>query len=123
MPPRSTFALLAAVAVAAAVGASASSLGGLSEPGPGRRRVSRGVVQLNTGISSHFVLTASNVTAIALDGFPASCVGQTVYVTVASTAGAEAQASAALSGSTAVLSLPHPVAVSAVTSLSLVVSG
>jgi len=50
-------------------------------------------------------------------------VGQTVYVTVASTAGAEAQASAALSGSTAVLSLPHPVAVSAVTSLSLVVSG
>ena len=122
MPPRSTVALLAAVAVAAAVGASASSLGGLSSRSLGADASVVGSCS-NTGISSHFVLTASNVTAIALDGFPANCVGQTVYVTVASTAGAEAQASAALSGSTAVLSLPHPVAVSAVTSLSLVVSG
>ena len=122
MRSRPALAFTAAVAVAAAVGASASSLGGLSSRGVGADVSVVGSCS-NTGISSHFVLTASNVTAIALDGFPASCVGQTVYVTVASTAGAEAQASAALSGSTAVLSLPHPVAVSAVTSLSLVVSG
>ncbi len=122
MRSRPALAFAAAVAVAAAVGASASSLGGPSSRGVGADVSVVGSCS-NTGISSHFVLTASNVTAVALDGFPASCVGQTVYVTVASTAGAEAQASAALSGSTAVLSLPHPVAVSAVTSLSLVVSG
>jgi hypothetical protein len=122
MPPRRVFALLAAVAVAAGVGASASSLGGLSSRGLGADASVVGSCS-NAGISSHFVLTASNVTGVALDGFPASCLGQTVYVTVASTVGAEAQASVALSGSTAVLSLPHPVAVSAVTSLSLVVSG
>lgn len=121
MRSRPAFAF-AAVVVAVAVGAAASSLGGLSGSGLGADASVVGSCA-QTGINSHFVLSASNVTAIALDGFPASCLGQTVYVTVASNAGAEAQASAALSGNTAVLSLPQPVAVSAVTSLSLVVSG
>ena len=122
MPPRRTLAFFAAVVVAAAVGASASSLGGLSGSSLGAGAAVVGSCS-QSGINSHFVLTASDVTGVALDGFPASCLGQTVYVTVASNVGAEAQASVALSGNTAVLSLPHPVAVSAVTSLSLVVSG
>jgi hypothetical protein len=122
MPSRRAFALVAAVAVAAAVGASASSLGGLSDVGLGADGTVVGSCA-QSGITSHFVLSSSDVTAVALDGFPASCLGQTVYVTVAGSAGAEAQASAALSGNTALLSLPHPVAVSAVTSLSLVISG
>jgi hypothetical protein len=122
MRSRPAFAFVAAVAVAAAVGASASSLGGLSSRGLGADAPVVGSCA-QTGINSRFVLSSTNVTAIALDGFPASCLGQTVYVTVASSAGAEAQTSAALSGSTALLPLPHPVAVSAVTSLSLVVSG
>jgi hypothetical protein len=122
MPSRRAFALVAAVAVAAAVGASASSLGGLSGVGLGADGTVVGSCA-QSGITSHFVLSSSDVTAVALDGFPASCLGQTVYVTVAGSAGAEAQASAALSGNTALLSLPHPVAVSAVTSLSLVISG
>jgi hypothetical protein len=122
MRSRRALALVAAVAVAAAVGASASSLGGLSSRGLGADASVVGSCA-QTGIDSHFVLSSSNVTAIALDGFPTSCLGQTVSVTVASSAGAEAQASGALSGSTAVLTLPHPVAVSAVTSMSLVVSG
>jgi hypothetical protein len=122
MRSRPAFAFVAAVAVAAAVGASASSLGGLSSRGLGADAPVVGSCA-QTGINSRFVLSSTNVTAIALDGFPASCLGQTVYVTVASSAGAEAQTSAALSGSTALLLLPHPVAVSAVTSLSLVFSG
>jgi hypothetical protein len=122
MSSRRALALAGAVAVAAAVGASASSLGGLSSRGVGADASVVGSCA-QTGIASHFVLTSSNVTAIALDGFPAGCLGQTVFVTVASSAGAEAQTSAALSGTTALLPLPHPVAVSAVTSLSLVVSG
>jgi hypothetical protein len=122
MRPRSALPFAAAVLAAAAVGAAASSLGGLSSPGLGADTAVVGSCS-QTGISSQFVLAATNVTAIALDGFPPSCLGQTVRVTVASNAGAEAEASAALSGSTALLALPHPVAVSAVTSLSLVVSG
>jgi hypothetical protein len=122
MRSRPAFALVTAVAVAAAVGASASSLGGLSGGGLGADASVVGSCA-SSGINSHFVLSASNVTAVALDGFPAGCLGQTVFVTVASSAGAEAEASVALSGNTALLALPHPVAVSAVTSLSLVVSG
>lgn len=122
MPSRPAFAFVAAVAVAAAVGASASSLGGLSGQGVGAGAAVVGSCT-NSGISSHFVLSSSDVTAVALDGFPASCLGQTVYVTVAGSAGAEAQASAALTGNTALLPLPQPVAVSSVTWLSLVVSG
>jgi hypothetical protein len=122
MRSRRSLALAAAVAVAGLVGGSASSLGGLSSRGLGADASVVGSCA-QTGIASHFVLSSSNVTAIALDGFPASCVGQTVSVTVASSAGSEAQASAALSGSTALLPLPHPVAISVVTSLSLVVSG
>ena len=121
MPSRRAVALVAAVAVAAAVGASASSLGGVPSLGLGADGSVVGSCA-QSGITSHFVLSSSNVTAVALDGFPASCLGQTVYVTVASSAGAEAQASAALTGNTALLSLPQPVAVSAVTSLSLVVT-
>jgi hypothetical protein len=122
MRSRSAFPLLAAVVAAAAMGAAASSLGGLSSAGVGADTAVVGSCS-QTGINSHFVVTASNVTAVALNGFPDSCLGQTVYVTVASTAGAEAQASASLSGHTALLSLPHPVAVSDVTSVSLVVAG
>lgn len=122
MPLPPAVAFFAAVAVAATVGASASSLGGLSSRGVGADASVVGSCA-QTGINSHFVLSSSNVTAISLDGFPASCLGQTVSVTVASSAGPEAQASVALSGNSAVLPLPHPVAVSAVTSLSLVVSG
>jgi hypothetical protein len=122
MRTRPALALVAAVAVTAAVGASASNLGGLSSRGPGADASVVGSC-VSSGINSHFVLSSSNVTAVALDSFPAGCLGQTVYLTVASTAGAEAEASVALSGNTALLPLPHPVAVSAVTSLSLVVSG
>jgi hypothetical protein len=122
MRSRSALPFVAAVVAAAAVGAAASSLGGLSGSSVGADTAVVGSCS-QTGISSHFVLTASNVTAVALDGFPTSCLGQTVYVTVAGSAGAQAQASAALTSSTTMLTLPHPVAVSAVTSLSLVVSG
>jgi hypothetical protein len=122
MRSRSAFPFVAAVVAAAAVGATASSLGGLAGPGVGAGTAVVGACS-QTGISSHFVLSASNVTAVALDGFPATCLGEIVHVTVASAAGAEAEASVALSGSTALLSLPHPVAASEVTSLSLVVSG
>lgn len=122
MRSRSVLPFVAAVVVAAAVGGAASSLGGLSGPGVGADAVVVGSCS-QTGISSRFVLDAANVTAIALTGFPDSCLGEIVHVTVASSAGSSAEASAPLSANTALLSLPHPVAVSDVTSLSLVVSG
>jgi hypothetical protein len=46
-----------------------------------------------------------------------------VRVTVAGTAGVNAQATAPVSGATAVLALPYPVAVASITSLSVVVTG
>jgi hypothetical protein len=122
MRTRSAFPLVAAVVAAAAVGAAASSLGGLTGAGVGADTAVVGSCS-QTGISSEFVVSASDVTAVVLNGFPASCFGQTVYVTVAGTAGSQAEASALVSGSTALLSLPHPIAVSAVASLSLVVTG
>jgi hypothetical protein len=114
--------MLAAVVAAGAVGAAASSLGGLSGAGVGADAAIAGSCT-QSGINSHFVLAAATVTAVALDGFPASCLGETVYVTVASSTGSQGEASASLSGNTALLNLSQPVAVSSVTSLSLVVAG
>jgi hypothetical protein len=122
MRPRSALPFVAAVVTAGVVGAAASSLGGLSGPGVGADAVAVGSCS-QSGINSDYVLVASTVTAIRLTGFPSSCLGQTVAVAVAGSAGTEAEASVALSGSTALLTLPHPVAVSAVSSLSVVVTG
>jgi hypothetical protein len=122
MRSRSAVAVLAAVVAAGVVGAAASSLGGLSGAGLGADTAIAGSCT-QSGINSHFVLTAANVTAVSLDGFPASCLGQTVYVTVAGSTGSRVAASAALSGNTALVNLAQPIAVSSVTSLSLVVSG
>ena len=122
MRSRSAWLLVAPVVTSAAVGAAASSLEGSSEPGVRADTVAVASCS-HSGIRSDFVLVASNVTAIALDGFPASCLGKTVHVTVASGVGAQAEASALLSGSTALLTLPHPVAASDVESISVVVTG
>jgi hypothetical protein len=122
MRSRSALAMLAAVTAAGAVGAAASSLGGLSGAGVGADTAIAGSCT-QSGINSHFVLAAATVTAVALDGFPASCLGQTVHVTLASGTGSQVAGSASLSGNTALVSLSQPVAVSSVTSLSLVVSG
>ena len=122
MRPRSAWPFVAAVVTAGVVGAAASSLGGLSGPGVGADVAAVGSCS-QTGISSDFVLVASTVTAITLTGFPASCLGETVHVTVGGATGVNAEASAALSGSTALLALPYPVAVSDVDSVSVVVTG
>jgi hypothetical protein len=119
---RFTLPIVAAVLAAGAVGAAASSLGGLNGPSLGAASAAVGSCS-QTGIGSDFILSATSVTGVTLTGLPAACVGQTVRVTVAGTAGVNAEATAQVSGATAVLALPYPVAVANVTSLSVVVTG